>query len=146
MDGGEYRLENIQPAQEYSTITHTATAVFGPEDRRDAAVYVAREDEIISAARTRNAANLLQNNRALGQRLMMVGFGQDADAAGVPRFFPALDIDIVIANRDLELQHLKDDDKSRPFTVVSEPDVQVHQHPDGKISIELAGNQRLQRH
>ena len=139
MDGGEYRLENIQPAPEYSAITHTATAVFGPEDRVDAAVYVAREDEIISAARTRNAANLMQNNRALGQRLIMVGFGQDADAASVHRFFPALDIDIVIANRDLQLQHLKDDDKSRPFTVVSEPDVQVHQHPDGKISIELLG-------
>ena len=139
MDNGEYRLENIQPAPEYNAITHTATAVFGPEDRRDVAVYVAREDEIISAARTRNAANLLQNNRALGQRLIMVGFGQDADAASMHRFFPALDIDIVIANRDLQLQHLKDDDKSRPFTVVSEPDVQVNQHPDGKISIELLG-------
>ena len=67
----------------------------------------------------------------------MVGFGQDADAASVHRFFPALDIDI--ANWDLQQQHLKDDDKSRPFTVVSEPDVQVHQHPGGKISIELLG-------
>lgn len=139
--GREYRLENIQPAPEYSAITHTATAVFGPEDRRVAAVYVAREDEIISAARVKNAANLLATNQSLGQHLIMVGFGQDADAASQEKFFqrPPLDIDIVIANRDLQLQHLKDDDKARPFTVVSEPDVKVHRQPDGKISIELLG-------
>ena len=138
---GEYRLENIQPAPEYSAITHTATAVFGPDDRRNAAIYVAREDEIISAARVKNAANLLAANQSLGQHLIMVGFGQDSDAASQEKFFqrPPLDIDIVIANRDLQLQYLKDDDKARPFTVVSEPDVTVHHHPDGKISIELLG-------
>ena len=144
-NGSEYRLENIQPAPEHHEITHTATAMMGPEDRQQCVVYVAREDEIISAARTRNAANLLAVNRSLGRRLIMVGFGQDADAAGVHKFFPALDIDIVVANRDLQLRHLKDANKDRPFTVVSEPDVQVHHHADGQNQHRIARHQRLQR-
>ena len=84
-------------------VTHTGTLIGPDGDRHPAYFYIGREDEVISAVQTRNAATAISNVDPSCRHLVMVGFGRDGDAHSVGRYRPGMTILQVQTNRDLQL-------------------------------------------
>ena len=139
-DGPEstFRLENILPAPDYDAITHTAIIVTEKE-RQPCAVYLADEDETLSATRLRTAGDLLLQNMSLGKTLIGIAFANESDAPAVDKAFRNLSIKVLNVNRDLQLPELKEHSNQQSFTVISEPELEIIHHPDSTISIKLLG-------
>ena len=135
---GRYKVENLAPS-EVMDVTHTGTLI-GPEgDRHQAYFYIGREDEVISAVQTRNAATAIANADPSCRHLVMVGFGRDGDAHSVGRYRPGMTILQVQTNRDLQLPWLQEDKTDNAFTIISEPEVRLHQVSDGWVQLEVVG-------
>ena len=135
---GRYKVENLAPT-EVMDVTHTGTLI-GPEgDRHLAYFYIGREDEVISAVQTRNAATALANADPSCRHLVMAGFGRDGDAHSVGRYRPGMTILQVQTNRDLQLPWLREDKTDNAFTIISEPEVRLHQLDDGRAQLEVVG-------
>ena len=135
---GRYKVENLAPS-EVMDVTHTGTLI-GPEgDRHPAYFYIGREDEVISAVQTRNAATAIANADPSCRHLVMVGFGRDGDAHSVGRYRPGMTILQVQTNRDLQLPWLKEEKSDSAFTIISEPEVRLHQLDDGRVQLEVIG-------
>ena len=69
----------------------------------------------------------------------MVGFGRDGDAHSVGRYRPGMTILQVQTNRDLQLPWLKEEKTDSAFTIISEPEVRLHQLDDGRVQLEVVG-------
>ena len=69
----------------------------------------------------------------------MVGFGRDGDVHSVGKYRPNMTILQVATNRDLQLPWLKEDKTDSAFTIISEPEVRLHEQPDGKVRLEIVG-------
>ena len=135
---GRYKVENLAPS-EVMDVTHTGTLI-GPEgDRHPAYFYIGREDEVISAVQTRNAATAIANADPSCRHLVMVGFGRDGDAHSVGRYRPGMTILQVQTNRDLQLPWLKEEKSDSAFTIISEPEVRLHQLEGEMVQIEVVG-------
>ena len=57
---GRYKVENLAPS-DVMDVTHTGTLVAPDGTRHPAYFYIGREDEVISAVQTRNAATAVAN-------------------------------------------------------------------------------------
>ena len=57
---GRYKVENLAPS-DVMDVTHTGTLIGPDGDRHPAYFYIGREDEVISAVQTRNAATAITN-------------------------------------------------------------------------------------
>ena len=135
---GRYKVENLAPS-DVMDVTHTGTLIAPDRDRHPAYFYIGREDEVISAVQTRNAATAISNVDPSCRHLVMVGFGRDGDAHSVGRYRPGMTILQVQTNRDLQLSWLKDDKTDSAFTIISEPEVRIHQLDDGRVQLEVVG-------
>ena len=135
---GRYKVENLAPT-EVMDVTHTGTLIGPKGDRHPAYFYIGREDEVISAVQTRNAATAIANADPSCRHLVMVGFGRDGDAHSVGRYRPGMTILQVAANRDLQLPWLQEDKTDSAFTIISEPEVRLHQLDDGMAQLEVVG-------
>ena len=135
---GRYKVENLAPS-DVMDVTHTATLIGPDGDRHPAYFYIGREDEVISAVQTRNAATAIANGDPSCRHLVMVGFGRDGDAHSVGRYRPGMTILQVQTNRDLQLPWLKEDKTDSAFTIISEPEVRLHQLEDGRVQLEVVG-------
>ena len=135
---GRYKVENLAPS-EVMDVTHTGTLVAPDGTRHPAYFYIGREDEVISAVKTRNAATAVANVNPNSRYLVMVGFGRDGDAHSVGRYRPNMTILQVQTNRDLQLQWLKEDKTDSAFTIISEPEVRLHHLDDGRVQLEVVG-------
>ena len=135
---GRYKVENLAPS-EVMDVTHTGTLIGPDEDRHPAYFYIGREDEVISAVQTRNAATAIANADPSCRHLVMVGFGRDGDPHSVGRYRPGMTILQVQTNRDLQLPWLKEEKTDSAFTIISEPEVRLHQLDDGKVQLEVVG-------
>ena len=135
---GRYKVENLAPS-EVMDVTHTGTLAAPDGTRHPAYFYIGREDEVISAVQTRNAATAIANVDPNCKHVVMVGFGRDGDAHSVGRYRPNMTILQVQTNRDLQLQWLKEDKTDSAFTIISEPEVRLHQLDDGRVQLEVAG-------
>ena len=120
-------------------VTHTGTLIAPDGDRHPAFFYIGREDEVISAVQTRNAATAIANVDPACRHLVMVGFGRDGDAHSVGRYRPGMTILQVQMNRDLQLPWLKEEKTDSAFTIISEPEVLFHQLDDGRVQLEVVG-------
>ena len=69
----------------------------------------------------------------------MVGFGRDGDAHSVGRYRPGMTILQVQTNRDLQLSWLKEEKTDTAFTIISEPEVRLHQSDNGRVQLEVVG-------
>ena len=94
---------------------------------------------MISAVQTRNASTAISNVDPSCRHLVMVGFGRDGDAHSVGRYRPGMTILQVQTNRDLQLPWLKDEKTDSAFTIISEPEVRIHQLDDGRVQLEVVG-------
>ena len=135
---GRYKVENLAPS-EVMDVTHTGTLIAPDGDRHPAYFYIGREDEVISAVQTRNAATAIANVDPSCRHLIMVGFGRDGDAHSVGRYRPGMTILQVQTNRDLQLSWLKEDKTDTAFTIISEPEVRLHQLENGRVQLEVVG-------
>ena len=135
---GRYKVENLA-ASEIPDVTHTGTLVDPNGDRHPAYFYIGREDEVISSVQTRNAAFAVANTDPTCRHAVMVGFGRDGDVHSVGKYRPNMTILQVATNRDLQLPWLKEDKTDSAFTIISEPEVRLHEQPDGKIRLEVVG-------
>ena len=135
---GRYKVENLAPS-EVMDVTHTGTLIEPDGDRHPAYFYIGREDEVISAVQTRNAATAIAVADPGCRHLVMVGFGRDGDAHSVGRYRPGMTILQVQTNRDLQLPWLKEEKSDSAFTIISEPEVRLHQLDDGRAQLEVVG-------
>ena len=135
---GRYKVENLAPS-DVMDVTHTGTLIAPYGERHPAYFYIGREDEVISAVQTRNAATAITNTDPSCRHLVMVGFGRDGDAHSVGRYRPGMTILQVQTNRDLQLPWLKEDKTDTAFTIISEPEVRLHKLDDGKVQLEVIG-------
>ena len=135
---GRYKVENLAPS-DVMDVTHTGTLIAPDGDRHPAFFYIGREDEVISAVQTRNAATAIANVDPACRHLVMVGFGRDGDAHSVGRYRPGMTILQVQMNRDLQLPWLKEEKTDSAFTIISEPEVLLHQLDDGRVQVEVVG-------
>ena len=135
---GRYKVENLAPS-DVMDVTHTGTLIAPDGDRHPAFLYIGREDEVISAVQTRNAATAIANVDPACRHLVMVGFGRDGDAHSVGRYRPGMTILQVQMNRDLQLPWLKEEKTDSAFTIISEPEVLLHQLDDGRVQVEVVG-------
>ena len=135
---GRYKVENLAPS-EVMDVTHTGTLIGPDGDRHLAYFYIGREDEVISAVQTRNAATAVANVDPSCRHLVMVGFGRDGDAHSVGRYRPGMTILQVQTNRDLQLPWLKEDKTDSAFTIISEPEVRLHELDNGRVQLEVVG-------
>ena len=135
---GRYKVENLAPS-EVMDVTHTGTLIGPDEDRHPAYFYIGREDEVISAVQTRNAATAVANVDPSCRHLVMVGFGRDGDAHSVGRYRPGMTILQVQTNRDLQLPWLKEEKTDTAFTIISEPEVRLHKLGNGRVQLEVVG-------
>ena len=135
---GRYKVENLAPT-EVMDVTHTGTLIGHEGERHLAYFYIGREDEVISAVQTRNAATAVSNANPSCRHLVMDGFGRDGDAHSVGRYRPGMTILQVQTNRDLQLPWLKEDKTDSAFTIISEPEVRLHQLDDGRVQLEVVG-------
>ena len=135
---GRYKVENLAPS-DVMDVTHTGTLIAPDGDRHPAYFYIGREDEVISAVQTRNAATAIANVDPSCRHLVMVGFGRDGDAHSVGRYRPGMTILQVQTNRDLQLPWLKEDQTDSAFTIISEPEVRIHQMDDERVQLEVVG-------
>ena len=120
-------------------VTHSGTLIAPDGDRHPAYFYIGREDEVISAVQTRNAATAIANVDPSCRHLVMVGFGRDGDAHSVGRYRPGMTILQVQMNRDLQLPWLKEEKTDSAFTIISEPEVRLHQLDNGRVQLEVVG-------
>ncbi len=135
---GRYRVENLA-ASDIPDVTHTGILVDPSGERHPAFFYIGRADEVISAVQTRNAVAAITVADPSCRHLVMVGFGRDGDAHSVARYRPNMVILQVAANRDLQLPWLKEEKTDSAFTVISEPEVRLHQLDDGTVQLEVIG-------
>ena len=69
---GRYKVENLAPS-DVMDVTHTGTLIGPDGDRHPAYFYIGREDEVISAVQTRNAATAISNVDPSCKHVVMVG-------------------------------------------------------------------------
>ena len=135
---GRYKVENLAPT-EVMDVTHSGTLIAPDDDRHPAYFYIGREDEVISAVQTRNATRAISVADPDCRHLVMVGFGRDGDAHSVGRYRPSMTILQVQTNRDLQLPWLKEEKTDSAFTIISEPEIQLHRVSDGWVQLEVVG-------
>ena len=135
---GRYKVENLAPS-DVMDVTHTGTLVAPDGTRHPAYFYIGREDEVISAVQTRNAATAVANADPGCRHLVMVSFGRNWDTHSVGRYRPNMTILQVQTSRDLQLPWLKEDKTDSAFTIISEPEIKLHQQEDGRVQLEVVG-------
>ena len=135
---GRYKVENLA-ASDVMDVTHTGTLIAPGGDRHPAFFYIGREDEVISAVQTRNAATAVANVDPSCRHLVMVGFGREGDTHSVGRYRPGMVILQVQTNRDLQLPWLKEEKTDSAFTIISEPEYRLHQLDDDRVQLEVVG-------
>ena len=135
---GRYKVENLAPS-DVMDVTHTGTLIAPDGDRHPAYFYIGREDEVISAVQTRNAATAIANVNPACRHLVMVGFGRDGNAHSVGRYRPGMTILQVQTNRDLQLPWLKEDKTDSAFTIISEPEIRLYRLDDERVQLEVVG-------
>ena len=135
---GRYIVESLATS-EVRDVTHAGILIAPDGTRHPAYFYIGREDEVISAVQTRNAAFAVANADPNCKHVIMVGFGRDGDAHSVGKYRPNMTILQVAANRDLQLPWLREDKTDSAFTIISEPEVRLHREPNGKVRLEVTG-------
>ena len=137
--GGELHISEIEPwPGSRDLVSHLVTYTAGERGvERRAGLVIAPEDATVTAAMIRKAALDTAQSIHNADLVVIVGFEFAPDTGdekigrvGVLR---------VRMHRDLQIRDLKDDDQHRAFVILGQPDVEIHDEPDGQVSVELLG-------
>ena len=136
---GDLRINEIEPwPGSRDLVSHLVTYTVGEKGvERRAGLVIAPEDATVTAAMIRKAALDTAQSIHNADLAIIVGFEFAPDTGddkigrvGVVR---------VRMHRDLQIRDLKDDDQHRAFVILGQPDIQIHDEPDGQVSVELLG-------
>ena len=137
--GGDLHISEIEPwPGARDLVSHLVTYTAGERGiERRAGLVIAPEDATVTAAMIRKAALDTAQSIHNADLAIIVGFEFAPDTGddkigrvGVVR---------VRMHRDLQIRDLKDDDQHRAFVILGQPDIQIHDEPDGQVSVELLG-------
>ena len=137
--GGDLHISEIEPwPGRRDLVSHLVTYTVGEKGvERRAGLVIAPEDATVTAAMIRKAALDTAQSIHNAHLAIIVGFEFAPDTGdekigrvGVVR---------VRMHRDLQIRDLKDDDQHRAFVILGQPDIQIHDEPDGQVSVELLG-------
>ena len=137
--GGDLHVSEIEPwPGSRDLVSHLVTYTAGEKGvERRAGLVIAPEDATVTAAMIRKAALDTAHSIHNADLAIIVGFEFAPDTGddkigrvGVVR---------VRMHRDLQIRDLKDDDQHRAFVILGQPDIQIHDEPDGQVSVELLG-------
>ena len=136
---GDLHISEIEPwPGSRDLVSHLVTYTAGEKGvERRAGLVIAPEDATVTAAMIRKAALDTAQSIHNAELAIVVGFEFAPDTGdekigrvGVVR---------VRMHRDLQIRDLKDDDQHRAFVILGQPDIQIHDEPDGQVSVELLG-------
>ena len=136
---GDLHISEIEPwPGSRDLVSHLVTYTVGEKGvERRAGLVIAPEDATVTAAMIRKAALDTAQSIHSADLAIIVGFEFAPDTGddkigrvGVVR---------VRMHRDLQIRDLKDDDQHRAFVILGQPDIQIHDEPDGQVSVELLG-------
>ena len=137
--GGDLHISEIEPwPGSRDLVSHLITYTVGERGvERRAGLVIAPEDVTVTAAMIRKAALDTAQSIHNADLAIIVGFEFAPDTGddkigrvGVVR---------VRMHRDLQIRDLKDDDQHRAFVILGQPDIRIHDEPDGQVSVELLG-------
>ena len=137
--GGDLHVGEIEPwPGSRDLLSHLVTYTVGERGvERRAGLVIAPEDATVTAAMIRKAALDTAKSIHNADLAIIVGFEFAPDTGdekigrvGVVR---------VRMHRDLQIRDLKDDDQHRAFVILGQPDIQIHDEPNGQVSVELLG-------
>ncbi len=101
-----------------------------------AAVMVAAEDVTVPAEMIREAAREITDSAERADLLLTVAYAYAADA---PAKVGRIQVARAQMNRDLMIRDLSDETGHEAFVIIGEPDVEISQLPDGRITVEVKG-------
>ena len=136
---GDLHISEIEPwPGSRDLVSHLITYTAGEKGvERRAGLVIAPEDATVTAAMIRKAALDTAQSIHNADLAIIVGFEFAPDTGddkigrvGVVR---------VRMHRDLQIRDLKDDDQHRAFVILGQPDIRIHDEPDGQVSVELLG-------
>ena len=137
--GGDLHINEIEPwPGSRDLVSHLVTYTAGEKGvERRAGLVIAPEDATVTAAMIRKAALDTAQSIHNADLAIIVGFefAPDTDDDKIGR----VGVVRVRMHRDLQIRDLKDDDQHRAFVILGQPDIQIHDEPDGQVSVELLG-------
>ena len=137
--GGDLHISEIEPwPGSRDLVSHLVAYTVGERGvERRAGLVIAPEDATVTAAMIRKAALDTAQSIHNADLVIVVGFEFAPDTGdekigrvGVVR---------VRMHRDLQIRDLKDDNQHRAFVILGQPDIHIHDEPDGQVSVELLG-------
>ena len=131
-----YQVIDLEPTVEIPDATHTGQ-IADDGEFKDALFYICQEDEVAGTFQARNLAAVARSRRT--PYACIIGFGHEGDTSTLVQHQGNITILIVTANRDLMIPDLSHQPSDHAFFVISEPDLAIHNEPDGKLSIEVRG-------
>ena len=136
--GGErLQIEDIADWGEPALVTHTCVTIDAEGARTRAALAVVPDDQTAGEEFIARAAEEARERR-LG-RLIVVAFNFDASVHSSAQRRGALEILKAQANRDFQIPGLKDDPADHAFVMLGQPEIALHDEPNGRISVEVLG-------
>ena len=132
-----FQVEDLEPAEQ-TALSYTGNLINSEQKRHKACFYIGNEEEAITARTTRDAIRAA-NREPNAEYLVMIGFEIQGDAHAIAKEYKGVTVLQVQANRDLQIPHLKGRDTDNAFTIISEPEVQRCEEPNGQISLKVTG-------
>ncbi len=136
---GDLHINEIEPwPGSRDLVSHLVTYTVGDKGvERRAGLVIAPEDATVTAAMIRKAALDTAQSIHNADLAIIVGF-EFAPGTGDEKI-GRVGVVRVRMHRDLQIRDLKDDDQHRAFVILGQPDIQIHEEPDGQVSVELLG-------
>ena len=135
--GDRLQIEDIADWGEPALVTHTCVTIDAEGARTRAALAVVPDDQTAGEEFIARAAEEARERR-LG-RLIVIAFNFDASVHSGAQRRGALEILKAQANRDFQIPGLKDDPADHAFVMLGQPEIALHDEPNGRISVEVLG-------
>ena len=137
--GGDLHLSEIEPwPGSRDLVSHLVTYTVGEKGvERRAGLVIAPEDATVTAAMIRKAALDTAQSIHNADLAIIVGFEFAPDTGDEK--IGRVSVVRVRMHRDLQIRDLKDDDQHRAFVILGQPDIRIHDEPNGQVSVELLG-------
>ena len=137
-DRGRLDIEQLEEHEQGPPITHRCKSALEGEPTKETALVILPADQTCSETLTNRLA------REAGQidveRLIIVAFAFDPVASGQgPEQLGKIEVLKVMANRDLQIPGLKNEDADDSFIVIGRPDIEINKVDGTRIEVIVQG-------
>ena len=132
------QIEDVEEWGEQARATHTCVSIDAAGSRTASALAIVPDDQTASMDFINIAA---QDAAGRGlRRLIVVAFAYDASIRTSVEQRGQLQIIKAEANRDFQIPGLENNPTDNAFVMLGEPEVAIHDHGAGRISVEVLGH------